>query len=143
MELLRSYDINFFNHKLLNLKKSSIKTNKLINLINIMEKQEIEPIKKVRRCKKEGCYVELDLANTFLCKYCNKKYCMGHRHDFSHNCVNIQKQQLDDQEMLKYKQQWENQKKYNQLVKKIMNEKNTKTKTNVTTKTPPEITQQS
>ncbi len=103
--------------------------------------EEIKIIKKVRRCKKNGCYVELDLVNTYLCKYCNKKYCMGHRHDFSHNCVNLQKKQSDDQEIIKYKKQFENQKKYNQLAKKIMKETNKTNKTN--TKTPPEITQES
>jgi len=37
-------------------------------------------------CQVKSCHKKLDLANNFLCKNCNKYYCLSHRFDFSHNC---------------------------------------------------------
>ncbi len=44
-------------------------------------------VQKFTKCCKKNCNSKLTLLNQFICKSCNKKYCLSHRHDFSHECV--------------------------------------------------------
>lgn len=43
--------------------------------------------KKHSKCCKKNCNNKLTCINQFICKKCDKKYCMSHRHDFTHECI--------------------------------------------------------
>ncbi len=54
------------------------------------EKKENEII-SFPMCKMKDCNQKLDWVNRFTCPLCEHIFCMSHRFDFSHDCLNLKK----------------------------------------------------
>lgn len=48
--------------------------------------QKISKENSYLKCSKDNCKCKLTAINTFICKLCNKKYCISHRLSFDHIC---------------------------------------------------------
>lgn len=44
-------------------------------------------IKKI--CTFQNCNTKITLTNEFICKKCNKLFCLNHRFEESHECLNL------------------------------------------------------